>query len=54
MKEIALNAAVYYFWIDCGFIDVKIILSIHDYMMKKNKSFLDLWNYVIKFDNAIR
>ena len=35
MKEFALNAALYYFWIDCGLIDVTIILNFHDYMMKK-------------------
>ena len=35
MKKIVLNGAVYDFWIDCGFIDVKNILNIHDYMIKK-------------------
>ena len=40
MKEIALKAAVYYFWINCGFIDVKVVLNIHDYMMKKKQIIL--------------
>ena len=40
MKEIALNTVVYYFWIDCGFVDVKVILNIDDYIMKKNQIIL--------------
>ena len=39
MKEFALNATLYYFWVDCELIDVTIwrILNFQDYMIKKKK-----------------